>query len=105
MRALTFRRTQLCGDGTSLDRKANLLNVGLRILGTTRENSPDSHHSIAFAVGDEKYPTLLKVLEELADQVARLQGKHIDVADHKYKINILFCSDWKFIRTYSFAFI
>jgi hypothetical protein len=91
-------KQQINGDGTGLDHNDSIVNIGLRFLGLGDENSPNAHHCLALAVGEEKYPLLEKLFDQLAKDLEDLKSNGIIVNGIKRTVRLLLCADWKFMR-------
>ena len=86
---------KLCGDGTNVCRKLNLINFAFTLLNEGDvAKSPIGNHTIAIVSGTEGYETIKM---SLSDILAEVETQTIEVSSITFPIKYFLCSDLKFL--------
>lgn len=96
-----FRRTKtvnvkLSGDGTNIGKRLHVINFTFTLLEEGwLAYSSEGNHTLAILKEPEKYQSQKDALEDICDEVKRLE--EITVDGHTYKINFYLGGEWKFL--------
>lgn len=89
-------QVKLCGDGTKVCRKLNLINFAFTLLNEGAiAKSPRGNHTVAIVNGTEDYGRLKISLSDVVSEVERLAT--VAVNDKTFPVEYFLCSDLKFL--------